>query len=374
MVDKANKGVYIWFSGATDITGKKLSEALKINCGNNKPNQKDVTLVIGWGAKTNDSVNLGKIKTLNHPDKIRMNRNKLESLEHMKRAGVSVAEFLPAGRATDIGQPGQPVKLPVVGRTKFHQGGKGFWLCPTMTHVGEAIKEGAQYFQNLIEITREFRLHTFGDKVIYAVEKKPRTPEEMAEAFVRQELDRQRELAAKNNDHFDERTAETVLRRQASKFAQNGADRLVRSNRLGWKFVPAKKIDATLEKEAVKALKAIGLDFGAVDCCIDAAGKPWIIEVNTGPGLEDSTFKIWVTAFKDKIDEILNPKSISKRIVEKALGKKKEPDQQQTETIVTGSKKAALSARLALAQEFVDNADEEDVETISKVMAKVLGF
>jgi glutathione synthase/RimK-type ligase-like ATP-grasp enzyme len=371
MVDKAKKSAYIWFSGATDVTGKKLAEALKTKCGDKKPAQKDGDLVIGWGAKTNENTNLGKVKTLNHPDNIRSNRNKLGSLELMKRAGVNVAAFVSADNYDSIGTAGSEVKLPVIGRTKYHQGGKGFWMCPTMTHVANAVKQGAQYFQNLIEIKEEYRLHTFGDKVIYAVQKKSRTQEEMAEAFIRHEMDRQKALAKKNNNNFDEETAMSFLQRQAKKFAQNGADMLVRSNRLGWKFVKVKKVDAGLEKEAIKSLKAIGLDFGAVDCCIDASGKPWIIEVNTGPGLEESTFDIWVGAFEEKINEILNPKSLAKKVAEKMTGKKKIT---KKTVAASGSKKEELAAKLAMAQQFVTNADEEDIDTINKVMAKVLGF
>ena len=48
---------HIWYSGATDITGKALSEALNLTGTKTKPRrilQGDI--IIGWGTKTNDNV------------------------------------------------------------------------------------------------------------------------------------------------------------------------------------------------------------------------------------------------------------------------------------------------------------------------------
>lgn len=367
MVDKTQDNVYIWYSPATDITGKKLAEALGCKHGSKKPTNNSACMVLGWGAKTKESVNLGKVPTMNHPDSIRDNRNKLLALQKMQKAKVSVANFTEsAGNITK--QPGGVV-LPVVGRTKYHQGGKGFWNCPTMTHVNAAVAEGAQYFQNLIEIKDEYRLHTFGGKVIYAVKKSQRTVEEMEEAYIRQEMDRQKSLATKNGDPFDEPTALLFLRRQAKTFAQDGANMLVRSNKLGWKFVRVKTIDKALEAEAVKALKAIGLDYGAVDACVDVTGKPFIIEVNTGPGLEESTFAAWVSAFTEAISDTLHPKSTMQKVVERVTGKKDAP----AKTTVVGSRKTELADRVRLMQEMVEKATDEEAAVLDSVFGKMFG-
>jgi hypothetical protein len=370
MVDKLQENAYIWYSRATDITGKKLAEALNCKHGDKKPPAGSTCLVIGWGAKTKDSVSLGDIPVLNHPDRIRDNRNKLGALQLMQKAGVNVAPFVTG--VAGIGTGKDKITLPVVGRTKYHQGGKGFWSCPTMSQAQAAASEGADYFQEFIEIKDEYRLHTFGGKVIYAVKKTQRTVQEMEEAYIRQEMDRQKTLATKNNDPFDEPTALLFLRRQAKTFAQDGANMLVRSNKLGWKFVRVKAIDKALESEAVKALKAIGLNYGAVDACIDVNGKPYIIEVNTGPGLEESTFAAWTEALKEAIAEKLGPKkTLIQKAAEKISGKK--PATATVKNAAVISKKEALKARLALMQEMTEAADAEEASVLDKVFGRMFG-
>ena len=371
MVDKVISNAYIWYSGATDVTGKKLAESLGCKHGDKMPALKDVCAVIGWGVKTKDPVTLGGIPVLNSPNQINLNRNKVAALIAMAAAGVNVAPFVETGNVKIVDNHLKAgVILPVIGRTNYHQGGKGFWHCPTMTHVRAAIDEGAGYFQNLIEIKDEFRLHTVGDKVIYAVKKVKRTVEEMEDAYIKQETERQESLAAKNNQTLDKTTMEVFLRRQAKKFAQDGANMLIRSNRLGWKFMHVKTVDKNLEAEAVKALKAIGLDFGAVDCCIDAAGKAWVIEVNSGPGLEETSFNIWVEALRSKINGFFQPVADSKANKET---KSKETTLVAKTKVAGASVKQSLAEKVKLMSEMVEKADEEETTVLNSIFKKMFG-
>jgi len=366
---KEDKNAYLWYSAATDITGKKLAEELGISHGSDKPKGKK--LVIGWGAKTKNAVELPGATVLNHPNSIRENRNKFTSMAIMKDSGVNIAEFVDADHIKDIKQAGgkKGVILPVIGRKKYHQGGKGFWTCPTMTHVKEAINSGAQYFQNLIEIDSEYRFHVFGGKVIYAVKKVKRTVQEMEEAYIRHETERQTELAKKNGNNLDVATMEIFLKRQAKKFAQDGANMLVRSNRLGWKFAKVNKPAPALVAEALKAIDALKLQFGAVDGCIDASGKAWIFEVNTGPGLEQSPFKSYTEAFAGRIKEILTDKPAVKPVVAPKVVAAK-PVGLKKAAITT---KASLQEKMRLAGEMVNVASEEEAKALESVFKKVFG-
>ena len=61
----------------------------------------------------------------------------------------------------------------------------------------------------------------------------------------------------------------------------------VRSNRLGWKLSYIGGIPDLSKQYARDAVRALHLDFGAVDIGIRPQGDPFILEVNTCPGLDD---------------------------------------------------------------------------------------
>lgn len=365
--------LFVWYSGATDITGKKLAEALKAKHGSNRPSDAEADVVLCWGAKTKDNIKFNtKTVVLNHPDRIRDNRNKLLALERMLVCGVNVERF--------VSNPGEItatslVKLPVIGRTKYHQGGKGFWMCPTMTHVNDAIAAGASYFQNMIEIKDEFRIHVFGDKVIYAVKKVKKTQEEIEASFIEDELARQKSISEKNKETFDEKSALLFLKRQAKKFAANGSDMMIRSNRLGWKFSRVKTPIKELYEQAVLAVRALGLNFGAVDVCVDAIGKPWVIEVNTGPGLEETTFTTYVDAIKAHIESL---KVKDKTLVEKVEDAKKTAAKSKAmgailkaTTISNNSAKSSLLKKMELMKEMAEAASDDEAVVLDSVFGKM---
>lgn len=294
---------YIYYSGATDITGKKLVEALSITGGNKKP--AGAKVVIGWGAKTKDDVKFPKgTVVINHPDAIRDNRNKFKAMEIMKnKLPNNIPNYTVAGSVLEAIGAGT-VALPLIGRTKFHQGGKGFWTCPTMAQVDAAIEAGAHHFCNMVPIKDEYRLHVFSGEIIHAQKKVKRSDEDFEKAFIEDELARQKSLAEKNNDPFDEATAALMLRRQAKNATAGGANMMLRSNKMGWKFGIVKKkaslkfVEDNMKKIAVDAIDALGLTFGAVDCCVDTDNNVFIFEVNSGPGLEATSFDKYVEAFK----------------------------------------------------------------------------
>ena len=360
----SNKDVYIHYSGATDVTGLKLQEALKVTGG--KTVAKGKKIVIGWGSKTKDSIKLGNASVLNHPDKIRDNRNKFKALGVMKKAGVKVADFVAAEDILKDLASKKGLRLPVVGRTKFHQGGKGFWTCLSKFQVQDAIGKGAQYFQNYIPIMDEFRLHIFGDKLLYAVKKVQR--KNMTEAFKEQHGEKIAATAEKGKQKLDKATVDYVLEKMAGR-VQPDPDMIVRSNMKGWKFshVKSNNVNAAMKDEAVKALRAVGLDFGAVDCCLDEDGSPWIIEINSAPGLEGTPFQAYVDAFTAKINEILNPRAIAKKVERKEVAAK------SPTATGGGSVKDKLKAKADLMSEMISNADEDEAEVLQGLFGKMFG-
>jgi len=285
-----NNDVYVWYSNATDVTGQKIADKLDVSGGVGEPTA-DVKTIICWGTKTLDTVILGNARVLNHPDKIRTNRHKGKALATLEAVMPdNIAKWTKAANALRA-VTNTELHLPLIGRRNYHQGGKGFWTCLTKTHIEKAITFGSQYFQEYIDISEEYRLHVFKDKVVYAQKKQ----ENGAKAsWIAQRKEKIVTHAADNNINIHDATIQLTLERLVKEVTL--PDFIVRSNTRGWKFarVGVANVSAPLSECAIKSVEALGLDFGAVDCAIDTNGVPFIIEVNTGPGLQRGSFDVYI--------------------------------------------------------------------------------
>jgi glutathione synthase/RimK-type ligase-like ATP-grasp enzyme len=305
---------HIWYSSATDITGQNLADALNANGGKRKPrNLTSDDIVIGWGTKTDEAADMGRAKVLNHPDQIRANRNKYVTLQTLLgdrnvRSGIAafctaqdVVQSLDARRAT--------MKLPLIGRTNYHQGGKGLWICLTKDQVSRAIDDGAQYFQNYMDIKNEYRLHVAFGNIIYAQKKIENASEA---SWIAQRKEKIENYAQKNNVDLNDVTVDYVLSRLVKEAVL--PDRIVRSNKKGWKFsgVALGNIASSLKDLAVASVTAVGLDFGAVDCAIGTDENPYIIEINSGPGLQGTSLEKYTEAFGAKLTEMERPPRVER--------------------------------------------------------------
>lgn len=363
-----NNDVYIMYSSATDVTGQKLQEALDINGGRVMPKTKK-KLVIGWGAKTKEDlgnkVGGANCVVLNHPDAIRKNRNKFNSILTLGDEGVNIKAAATCNNvfmALDNGD----LTLPLVGRRSYHQGGKGFWTCLTKSHVQAAIddEDGAQYFQNFISVVQEYRLHIIDGNLVYAQKKVKRDGiKANKEAFVEQQKEKIGIIASKNGKDLDADTMEYVLGRLSKE--HQTADMITKSNGRGWKFSRVKldNVKENLLEESVKALKASGLTFGAVDCAIDEDGKAWIIEINSGPGLEQSSLEAYVETLKVLIEDTLNPPKAKKAAPSKA--------KVVVHTESADGAKAKLKAKLAVLSDLVSVASEEESAVLANLWDKL---
>lgn len=54
-----------------------------------------------------------------------------------------------------------------------------------------------------------------------------------------------------------------------------------------------------VETLAIRAIDALGLDFGAVDIIMDQDKNVYVLEINTAPGMEERTLKAYADALKD---------------------------------------------------------------------------
>ena len=89
-------------------------------------------------------------------------------------------------------------------------------------------------------------------------------------------------------------------KRKRNGFKENvGFNHLIRNHHTGWVYcregIPN---DQRLDDLAIKAVKALGLDFGAVDIIYnEKENEYYVLEVNTAPGLDGTTVDKYVGAF-----------------------------------------------------------------------------
>lgn len=140
----------------------------------------------------------------------------------------------------------------LIGRPDRHSKKRGYWDCRTARDLQKALngtrkKKAATHFMHYVEHDFEFRVHVFNGKSIRISQKQ---------------------------------------------FLE------------GNKYITIKPtIDVShVRKAAKKAVKAVGLDFGAVDV-LATADEAWVLEVNAAPGLGGSMPALYAKTFQNWKEE-----------------------------------------------------------------------
>lgn len=223
-------------------SAKKIQEELKsqgFNAirvrknGTYRPRDSDV--VINWGSTQEPSWNKQK---LNKPLNVATSVNKITALQKLLENNISVPEF-----TTDINTARTWNKI--VARTLTRSsGGNGIVIC----RPDRVIR--APLYTKFIDKDNEYRVHVFNGEVV---------------------------------DY-------------SKKVATNGKKDVCSHNN-GYVFVRNVEHIEDNKQLAISAVRALGLDFGAVDI-IRKDGVSYVLEVNTAPGLEQTTLSTYVNAIK----------------------------------------------------------------------------
>lgn len=192
-------------------------------------------IILNWGNSNVPRVN-HDVRYINKPSAVGNAACKLRSLTLLRDAGVPVPLFStkPPQRSDDI----------YLARTVLRgSGGDGI----VVVRPG-AVYPPAPLYVQYIRKTVEYRVHVAGGRAIFAQQKKKKADAEQTED-----------------------------------------QKLIRNYDNGWVFCPL-ELDQVLpaaKEAAVNAVRALGLDFGAVDMILSKKGNnPYVLEVNTAPGLE----------------------------------------------------------------------------------------
>jgi glutathione synthase/RimK-type ligase-like ATP-grasp enzyme len=244
---------YLLYSNATSTTGQALVDALKeknidINGGMKDPGK--VPILIRWGSLLGVASNPGKV--INSKTAIAKASNKEAALEIFGQNGISIPKTMNARQVTTS-------DFPVLGRKVHHIAGNDIILCLQKKDLAVAVQNGCTHFTKYIPTATEFRLHVWGDQVIKISEKVLTEPERNKDPWIR---------------NFDE----------------------------GYTFMsPKTKLSGQAKGMAVDAVACLGLNFGAVDMILGDDGLAYVLEVNSAPGLIDSS----VDCYVNKMVEVL---------------------------------------------------------------------
>ena len=211
------------------------------------------TVVVNWG---NSSMRFTHRNTLNKPEAVAVAANKLSTLDKLLHHGVPVPEFTTDKRIAlgwlDIG-------CRVFARTKLSSHtGDGIVIIEDESEMVDA-----PLYTKYQRKDKEYRVHVFKGKVIDITEKRKRYGD------------------------GEERP---------------GYNPYIRNLKCGWVFCRdgVRPVEA-VKVESVRAVQALGLDFGAVDI-IEYKGKVWTLEVNSAPGLEGTTLQRYKEAILGSTD------------------------------------------------------------------------
>lgn len=252
---------YIYSHNPHSEGAKLLAQALnvkRVKHGNSKFRGGMGKAIINWGAGTLPDQVAACQKIINPPEAIRNASNKLKSFELFQECGVSIPPFFTNKEEACEYLESNPGSS-VVCRTVLNgHSGAGIVICDNVDALVVA-----PLYTAYVKKQEEYRYHVFMGKVV-DIQRKARK---------REVPDEDVNWKVRNLDG-------------GFIFAREG--------------VVASPIAS---EEAIKAIEALGLDFGAVDLIWNQReDRYYVLECNTAPGLSGSTLDGYALRFKEVLD------------------------------------------------------------------------
>jgi glutathione synthase/RimK-type ligase-like ATP-grasp enzyme len=228
-------------------SAKDLARSLRVKRiipgGNYRPPAR--ALIVNWG---NSKHLVNHLNVLNKPQAIATASNKLRAFQAMKAAGVTTPEFT---TSKEVAQEWQEDGFRVMCRTLLNShSGKGI----IVAQPDDALPY-APLYTKYTKKEKEFRVHVFKGRIIDICEKRKRHGHEEGNSLIR----------TLNN---------------------------------GWVYCRENVNIAELGKNlSIAAVRALGLDFGAVDL-IARGNNYYVLEVNCAPGLQGTTLQKYAEALR----------------------------------------------------------------------------
>jgi glutathione synthase/RimK-type ligase-like ATP-grasp enzyme len=203
------------------------------------------SVLINWGCSTHTHEHNPNVAWVNPPSSVRVASSKLKTYQYLLGGHVPTVEYT---SSPDIAEEWLEDRCVVYCRNlDGSSGGRGISVVDgeNYAHGAAPLPNSLFYTKGVQGFLRELRVHVIGGRVVRVSQKKKRSGV----------------YACPN----------------------------IRNHKNGWVFT-IKDIPGTdaIEQTSLSAVKALGLDFGAVDI-VECESGPVVLEVNTAPGLQGST-------------------------------------------------------------------------------------
>jgi len=248
--------IYPYMNGSK--SARALADALGIKILKREGVRRKVDVLINWGSSRIDRDILYK-QCLNIPQYVANAANKLTTFQYFAEYNVPTVEWT---TDSDQAYAWLEEECDVVVRHKLNgHSGEGLEICKAEDYKepNQPFPHNAPLFTKYTKKTQEYRIHVFGEEVIF------------------------RQRKARKKDVPDEQVNWQV-RNLAGGFIFANQDLAV---------------PASVEQAAIAAVKSLGLDFGAADVGCNKEQEAVVYEVNTACGLEGRNLEAYVAKFKE---------------------------------------------------------------------------
>lgn len=218
-------------------------------------------VIINWGSSTVPDwiyqAQAAETTIINHPDRVAIAANKLYTFNRLEFCDVPHPEFT---TDVEVAQQWWRERCPVVGRHKLTgHSGEGIETWGLSSDDAPIDAPIAPLYVKYIKKKHEYRVHVFNGEVIDVQQKRKR-----------QEVD---------NEEVDYQ---------------------VRNHHTGWVYCRGDLQEPdNLREIAIRAVSAVGLEFGAVDIIWnERQNQCYVLEVNTACGLEGTTLDNYISAIQ----------------------------------------------------------------------------
>lgn len=211
------------------------------------------SIILNWGRSELEPKSRWPVSVINEARAVANAKNKLKAFELMRNIGVPIPEFTTNPEQVRAWLRQESV---VYGRAQVAgQGGAGIHI---LTPETTPIPNLPLYTRGIVK-AHEYRVHVFNGRVIDFAKKRRRADKPDASSFI------------KNYEN-------------GWVFCRDGV------------FLPEQ-----VRRIAIDSTRAMGLHFGALDIVMKN-DMPYVLEINTAPGIEGSTLNSYVRAIRSMYD------------------------------------------------------------------------